>query len=122
METVNLLRNHKRSLLTTQDISRLTGIEVKRTLENNIRRLIEKNILISLEKGKYMVAESDVSDFEIANFLYSPSYISFETALNYHGILSQFPFEITSATSKKSKKKEILGKTYRYIKINKRLY
>ena len=120
METVNLLRNHKRSLLTTQDISRLTGIEVKRTLENNIRRLIEKNILISLERVNIWLQNLMSLTLRLQTFFTLPSYISFETALNYHGILSQFPFEITSAT-RKVRRRDV-RKTYRYIKINKRLY
>jgi len=122
METAILLKKNGKNLLTTKDISQLKGIDVRRTLENNIKRLIETKVLTSLEKGKYMVTDSNVSDFEVANFLYSPSYISFETALNYHGMLSQFPFETISATTKKSNRKEILGKTYRYVKIDKRMY
>lgn len=119
---LTLLKKNNKNLLTTKDISQLKGIDIKRTLENHTRRLIETKVLTPLEKGKYMITDSDVSDFEIANFLYSPSYISFETALNYHGILGQFPFEIISSTTKKSNKKEILGKTYRYTKINKKMY
>ncbi|MFW5702849.1 MAG: type IV toxin-antitoxin system AbiEi family antitoxin domain-containing protein, partial [Candidatus Dojkabacteria bacterium] len=63
----------------------------------------DQKVLIQLEKGKYQIAGRSPSDFAIAQFLYSPSYISFETALNYHGILPQFPHEITSATMRRKK-------------------
>ena len=42
--------------------------------------------------------------------------------MNFHGILSQFPIEITSATVKKTKNKEIDGNVYGYSHINKELF
>ena len=54
--------------------------------------------------------------------MYSPSYISFETALNYYGLLSQFPLEITSATLGKKTEKEINNQLYTYSKIDKKLF
>jgi predicted transcriptional regulator of viral defense system len=41
---------------------------------------------------------------KIANQLYFPSYLSFESALSRYGILSQIPYTQTFATNKKSKK------------------
>jgi predicted transcriptional regulator of viral defense system len=93
-----------------------------RTLENIIKSLLNTEIFMSLEKGKYLLTSSQPSDFEIANFLYSPSYISLETGLNHYGILSQFPMEITSVTTAKKSTKLILGKAYIYSKINTRLF
>ncbi len=116
------INNSGKKLFTTTDIEQLLEINVKRTLEDRIRRLIEENILTQLEKGKYLLSNSDASDFEIAQFLYNPSYISFETALNYHGILGQFPFEITSVTTKSTEKKEVLEKFFSYSKLNTKLF
>ncbi|MGI6443598.1 MAG: type IV toxin-antitoxin system AbiEi family antitoxin domain-containing protein [Candidatus Dojkabacteria bacterium] len=122
INTVNLFLKSDKKLFTTKDISQILRINTQRTLENRIKKLIDTKVITPLEKGKYILTDSNVTDFEISQFLYSPSYISFETALNYHGILSQFPFEIISATTKKSKSKEILGKTYTYTKISKQIY
>ena len=97
-------------------------IKSSRTLEDLIKRLIQENILTSVERGKYYVTSKQPSNFEIANFLYSPSYISFETALNYYGLLSQFPLEITSATLGKKTEKEINNQLYTYSKIDKKLF
>ena len=70
----------------------------------------------------YLNQAIKIHDFEMANFVYQPSYVSFESALNYWGILSQFPFEITSATLKTSREKKIGGKLYGYNKVDKRYY
>ncbi len=119
---IEKLLTSSKSLLTTRDISLLLQVDNTRTREELIVRLIDSNILTQLEKGKYMLTKSGVSDFNISQFLYSPSYVSLESALNLYGILSQFPFEISAITLKKSVTKEILGKTYRYTHIQDRLY
>jgi len=119
---LNKINSSGKSLFLTKDFHNLLEIDSIRTLEDIIKRLLDEEILVSLEKGKYMLSGSNSTDFEIAQFLYSPSYISFETALNYHGILSQFPLEISSATTKSTVKKEVLEKMYRYSQINKNLF
>ena len=93
-----------------------------RTLEDTLKRLVSEKVFIRLERGKYYVSIKNPSDFEIAYFLCNPSYVSFETALSYHGILSQFPVEITSATVKRSNQKQTQGKIYTYSHIKKELF
>lgn len=101
------------------DLYTIFGYPPNRTLEDTIKRLVDDKVLTPLEKGKYFVTTKNPSDFEIAYFLYNPSYVSFETALNYRGILPQFPVQITSATTRRSNKKNVLGKTYSYSHIKK---
>jgi predicted transcriptional regulator of viral defense system len=122
IENINKLYQSNVTLLTTLDLENLLQIKSSRTLEDLIRRLIQENVLTQLERGKYYVTSKQPSNFEIANFLYSPSYISFETALNYHGLLSQFPLEITSAALDKKVEKQINGQSFTYSKIDKKLF
>ncbi|MBN1162579.1 hypothetical protein JXA34_02435 [Patescibacteria group bacterium] len=122
IDRINRIYQSDISLLTTLDIENLLQIKTTRTLEDLIKRLIQENVLTSLEKGKYYVTSKQPSSFEIANFLYSPSYISFETALNYHGLLSQFPSEITSATLGKKTEKTVNDQVYTYSQIDKKLF
>ena len=122
LENLNKLYQSNSTLLTTLNLENLLHIKSKRTLEDLIKRLIEERVLTQLEKGKYYMTAKQPSNFEIAHFLYSPSYISFETALNYHGVLSQFPLEITSATAKKRVEKQVAGQLFTYSKIDKRFY
>lgn len=119
---VQKLNKIDKNLFTTLDIAKFLAIDNQRNLENLIKKLVEQKILTVLERGKYYLTDKTPSTFEIAQFIYGPSYISFETALNYHGLLSQFPFEISSATTKKRAEKEIDGKIYTYSKIDKNLF
>ena len=63
-----------------------------------------------------------VHDFRLANFLYEPSYVSLEAALNFHGVLSQFPYEVASITTRKPITKKIDEKTFRYVRIKRTLF
>lgn len=122
IERASKLYQSNLSLLTTFDIENLLQIKSSRTLEDLVKRLIQEKVLIQLEKGKYYIAAKQPSTFEIANFLYSPSYISFETALNFHGLLSQFPMETTSATLGKKVEKQVNEQLFTYSQIDKKLY
>ncbi|NCN82806.1 MAG: hypothetical protein GW947_02455 [Candidatus Pacebacteria bacterium] len=128
METYNtakiikILQDSPYILITPRILKELTGINSESTLYRLLTDLVQNKILGKLERGKYVLSDDRVNDFVTANILYSPSYISFETALNHHGILSQFPYETTSATPKKSRSKQIDGKLYSYVHIKKSLF
>ena len=65
----------------------------------------KNNRLIKLKRGLYET-NKDADPFTIANVLLSPSYISFETALLYYGMIPERVYAIKSASFKKNKKKE----------------
>lgn len=125
METYNLVQNLNgsgKTFFTTQDLALLGAFSKRRNLENTVKKLIDGRVLVPLERGKYYVSIKAPTVLEIAQFIYSPSYISFETALNYHGVLAQFPIEITCVTTKKGLQKTISQKVYSYIHIKKELF
>ncbi len=108
-------------LFTVKTLKDLLEIESDSTFFSILKRLLKNEVLLKIERSKYVLKEAEIHDFAIANFIYSPSDISFETALNYHGILSQFPYEVLSGTSKKTTKKTINGKSFVYIHLKKDL-
>ena len=86
--------------------------------------LEEKNKkLIKLKRGLYET-NINTDPFAIANRLCSPSYISFETALSYYGMIPERVYAIKSATFKKNKKKEYKNYfgTFLYQDINSNVY
>lgn len=128
METYNLAAIAKKLyqstlvLFTTKTLRDMFGDVSQATFFSLLTRLTKQNILQKIERDKYMLAGGHPHDFSIANFLYEPSYISLESALNFHGILSQFPYEIASITPKKPVSKTLHGKTYRYVRIKQTHY
>ena len=72
---------------------------------NKIAYEEKNNNLIKLKRGLYET-NKNANPLTIANVLLSPSYISFETALAYYGMIPERVYAIKSATFKKNKKKE----------------
>ena len=121
-EIMTILQRCPRSLFTTEDLKKLLNIAKENTLYKRIERLINQGILLSITKGKYRYAYKEANDFEIANFIHNPSYLSFESALNFYGILIQTPYQMLSATTARSKRIEVNNKEYRYIHLSPELY
>ncbi len=100
---------------------RLFGLESANTAYKFLQRLEKRGVIKRVTVGIYVLASDNVEDFEVANAAVSPSYVSLESALSYYGVLSQFPYEITSITTKRSRK-FTFGKEFEYTHINKELY
>ena len=98
------------------------GLHKSGSLYKIVKRLLESEVLIKIERNKYCLKNYSGSDYALSNFIYEPSYVSFESALSYHGILSQFPYEITSATLGQTKSKKFNGKEYGYYHLKKSLF
>lgn len=122
LKVITTLNDLKIKVVTSSSLSKILDINNENTIYKIIERL-EKNKLINrLIKGKYTVSNVNLSDFEKANLILSPSYISLESALTYYGVLPQFTYSITSVTTQKSKRFEIGGKEYEYTKISRNFY
>ena len=106
-------------LFTLQTLREHLDIDKSSSLFNIVNRLLESGVLIKIERNKYGLKKYSCSDFVLANFIYEPSYVSFESALSYHGILSQFPYELTSATLGQTRSKKFNGKEYGYYHLKK---
>lgn len=128
MERYNLALMTKRiydsglKVFTLDTLRVILAIEKESSAFGVIKRLAINGVLEKIERNKYLLAGAEIHDFALANFLYSPSYISFESALNFHGVLSQFPYEITSVSSRKTVKKNIAGKLFSYARLQKSLF
>lgn len=74
-----------------------------KTLEVEISHWIKSGHLKRAKRGIYVFSDFEIEDpFILANFIYSPSYISLESALNCYSIIPDIPFSITSVTLKKT--------------------
>jgi len=67
----------------------------------------EKGYIRKIIKGCYIFSDLELSEnvlFEIANRIYSPSYISFEIALSYYHLIPESVYGITSASTRRTYK------------------
>ncbi len=70
-----------------------------------IRRLVDKGELVPVVRGIYETDKS-ISGYCLAPIIYGPSYLSFEFALSYHGLIPETVHIFTSATFEKKKAKQ----------------
>ena len=103
-------------LFTPLDVQRFLG-RSKVAVRFLILRLKKSGRIVSLKRGLYALADEQIPDLYVANKLYAPSYISLEFALSYHGVIPETVYEITSVTTKATRRFQVLGKIFSYHKI-----
>lgn len=120
MKWINFEREIKKKnikLFTPLDVQRFLG-RSKIAIRFLMHRLKKQGYIESVKRGIFKLSDELVPDLYIANKLYEPSYVSLEFALSYHGIIPETVYEITSVTTKATRRFETLGKVYSYKKIS----
>lgn len=117
-EIINVLSRRNISVFSAIDFARLFKINRPDTVYKKLDRLTKKRIITRIIKGKYLFDLNPPDDFTLVNFLYQPSYISLESALSFHGIITGFPYTVTSVTPRKTKTYLISGKEYGYTHLS----
>ncbi len=112
------LRAKSLILFTPLDIRRIFGVS-KISVTFLLHRYAKKGIVVRLKRGLYSLAEIKVPDFYLANKLYEPSYISLEFALSYHRVIPENVYQITSVTTKATRRFEAQGKQFIYRRMKK---
>ena len=69
-----------------------------------ITRLVKEGKIIRIKNGLYETGRI-INNFQPAQVIYGPSYISFDTALSYYGIIPEFAYHVSCATYRKHKDK-----------------
>jgi predicted transcriptional regulator of viral defense system len=103
-KAIQILIKKKINLLDVNTAQKIFSFRNENSLYKFLQRLERADILKRVTKGKYLFSLKETNDYELANFLFTPSYISLESALSFYGILAQFPYTITSVTPLKTKK------------------
>ena len=100
------LHNLERPYLTDIDLDMLLdGSPDSRY--GRVKRLIQQGKMLHIRRGLYYLTEMHGAvkphPFELAQYIYAPSYISLESALAYHQLIPEAVYIITSACAKRSK-------------------
>ena len=104
------------------DVVKLFPGEKSAAVRTQLYRLTKKGLISPIKRGLYCFDKSKIDELELAGQLYSPSYISLETALNYYGVIPDIPIAVRSVTPITTKKiKTGLGDYY-YLKIDSKLF
>lgn len=119
-ELINRLNQYNIQIFRFEDVQLLFPNESY--LATDLKRLTDNNVIERVYKGQYILLQNNLTIEEIAQKLYYPSYISFQSALFIHGIVNQGPNQIFLATTKRKKTLNILGNKAQFNHIKNNLY
>ncbi len=89
--------------------------------KDKINQLNNSGELIRLKRGLYAIPRAitgqSLSKELIANHLYGPSYVSYESALSYHGLIPERVYVTKSATLKRKKEYQTPVGMFQYITV-----
>jgi len=119
------LEENRLYLFSTQDLSCLFPEEKKEILRQQIHYWKKRNWIRVLKNGLYEIIypeSKNIPDLFLANKLYSPSYVSLETALSIYNIIPEVAFGVTSITTKPTRELNNFHGFFRYRSIRTRAF
>jgi len=101
------------------------SLESRQEIRNLVSKLVKNGWLVRIKKGLYYITTLEsrgffnISEFVVAQFIVKDSYISFYSALQYHGMFDQHLSAVTSVSLKKASKREIQGINFEFLTTGK---
>ena len=120
-ETEEKLFSGNIKIFTPQDLMVIFGVN-KRAVEGFLNYNLKKGVFVHLKKGLYALKRNLPSEFALANRIYSPSYVSLDSALSFYGLIPETVYAVTSITTKPTREFEVLNRLFEYRKIKKEAY
>lgn len=125
MDTIDIKNAIKLNVFTVDMLKNILSKKYDQPIQK-INYMVKNGDLISLRRGVYAFNEkyrtSQLNYISIANIIHQPSYVSFEYALSYHGLIPERVYTITSATSSKSLNYVTPLGNFNYQKIPSKVY
>lgn len=89
--------------------------------QSQVDRALAKGDLLQIRRGLYYLSQRyqrhEINVYELAQKIYGPSYVSFESALSFHGLIPEAVYNITSASAKRSQQFKTPVGTFLYLPI-----
>jgi predicted transcriptional regulator of viral defense system len=122
------LAREDKSIFTIKDARRVLNKDAKKVMHS----LAQKKWVLPLKRGLYVIVPLEIGvkgaesflvhDFIIASVLVHPYYISYWSALNYHGLSDQIPRTVFIATTKPRKPVKALYSEFSFVKLSRKKF
>ena len=120
LEVLDVLSRKKMRIFTPEEFRRLFRV-TQRAAQEFIKDHTQ-DLFIKIRNGLYALRSDPPHELEIANRIYSPSYISMEYALAYYRFIPETVYTVTSVTTKITREFTVQGKSYEYSRIKRKAY
>lgn len=111
-----IIKDSHLAIFSSRDLRSLLHLSPRLTLYY-LQKGVKDKLFLRLKNGLYTLATDPARIEEIANRLYSPSYLSFEFALSHYNLIPETIYSVTSATPKITREYEVSGISYSYSTI-----
>lgn len=115
------LKRHNLEVFTTQEFINIFGVK-RDVAAVTLTRYKQAGYLMSPRRSVYYLAGEVDDTYKIANKIYSPSYISLDSALSKYDCIPETVYTITSVTTKATREFTDDTIVYRYYRIKKEAF
>lgn len=95
-QRLKILSNLGKTVFSLKNLQNLWGSNIH-TTKVIAKRMVDKKLITRIDRGYYALDE-EFNIYELANLIVSPSYVSLNSSLFYHGISFQVSNIITSVS------------------------
>ena len=116
------------NIVTFADLAPLIPAQAAANKRQFVKQMADTGWLVRIKRGLYQIAELStlgmltLSRYTVAQLLVEESYVSFETALQYHGMYDQLPGAVVSVARQQHAEVILEGIRYRTIKTSDKFY
>ena len=124
----NLIAAHGYIVSSEQIYDKASASWDLKQAKNVVTKLTKDGWLIRIKRGLYAISDLSnrgfltVSPYVVANLLTTESYVSFESALNFHGIFDQLTHKVISISRKQYKTVPLHSMEYSFVKVQEKWF
>ena len=124
----NLIATYGQIVTTEQIYAESQGSEDQRQAKKVIAKLVNHGWLMRIRRGLYAISDFSnrgflsLSPYLVANLLVPESYVSFESALAYHGMFDQLTSTVISISKKQYKTVQLNATEYTFVHAKDRFF
>jgi predicted transcriptional regulator of viral defense system len=114
-EILTFLNDSEIDIFEINDLANKIG-EKADQIQSKIETLVKRGLLSRIEKGKYC-RRNFRNEYVIANYLAPDGAVAYWSALNLHGLTTQFSNTVFVQTPKLKLNKKVFGVNYQFVKV-----
>jgi predicted transcriptional regulator of viral defense system len=121
ISTSRLLFQHELFAFDSRTVANLLGLDTVQTARL-LRRMERENLIVHLERGKYALLglapeQALTNPLFLGCHLVSPSYVSFWSALHFHGFTEQAPRRVFLAVTRQKREVLFRGTVFKFVRL-----
>ena len=120
-EIARKFKDREINIFSTADFENIASLS-RKSAWAALGRYVKMGLIKSPKRGLYYLTDNPPNPYLLANKIYIPSYISFETALSYYSVIPEVVYTVTCATTKITREFEKGDIAFTYYKIKKQAF